>query len=96
MHRLVHGYAGKPEIQMTSSADKTVAKWQAAVLEIKENLASYLERKTDMFSDRELVSIALLDMALDRYIGLHGEKDARHLIELAIRRSAARCRARRH
>jgi hypothetical protein len=33
-------------------------------------------------------------MAIDRYIDLHGEQDARHLIESSIRRAVEKSKAR--
>jgi hypothetical protein len=85
---------------MTTQADVSVAKLRqqidARVDDIKADLAAYIDRETDLFNDGAEVSIALLDMACDRFIDLHGEQDAHFLIESAFRRAVGRIKTRRH
>jgi hypothetical protein len=85
---------------MTTQADASVAKLRqqinARADEIKADLAAYIERETDPVNDNTEVSIALLDMALDRFIDLHGEQDAHHLIESAFKRAVGRMKTRWH
>jgi hypothetical protein len=82
------------EEPMTTPADASVAKLRrkikARVDEIKAALAAYIESDTNPLTDDVEVSIALLDMALDRYIDLHGEQDARQLIESAFCRAVGK------
>jgi hypothetical protein len=73
--------------QLDASAAKLKKKIRARVDEIKADIAAYIERDTDAVNDGAEVSIALLEMAIDRYIDLHGERDARHLIESSFRRA---------
>ena len=80
--------------QLDASAAKLKRKIQARVDEIKADLATHIEQHTDAFNDAAEVSIALLEMALDRYINLHGEQDARRLIESCIRRTVEKSKAR--
>jgi hypothetical protein len=83
-------------VPMTTQLDASVAKLRkqiaARVDEIKTDLAASIERNTDL-NDGAEVSIALLEMALDRYIDLHGEQDARHLIDSSFRRAAQKWKA---
>lgn len=83
---------------MTTPADASVAKLrkkiEVRVEEIKAGLAAYIELDTDILTDHSEVSIALLDMALDRYIDLHGAQDARDLVESAFRRAVERAKIR--
>lgn len=72
--------------QLDASRAKLKKKIEARVGEIKADLAAYIAQETDLFNDGAPVSIALLEMAIDRYISLHGEQDARHLIESTIRK----------
>ena len=85
---------------MTAHLDTSVAKLRkkiaARVDEIKADLAAYIKHNTDVFNDGAEVSIAFLEMALDRYIDLHGEKDARHLIESSFRRAVEKSKKRLH
>ena len=66
---------------------------QARVDEIKADIAAYIEQDTDLLNDGVPVSIALLDMALDRFIDLHGDHDAHELIASAFRRAVQRSKA---
>jgi hypothetical protein len=83
---------------MTTPTDASVAKLRRKIIarvdEIKADLAAYIELDTDVLNDNVEVSIALLDMALDRYIDLHGAQDARDLVESAFRRAVEKAKIR--
>ena len=83
---------------MTTPTDASVAKLRRKIIarvdEIKADLAEYIELDTDVLNDNVEVSIALLDMALDRYIDLHGAQDARDLVESAFRRAVEKAKIR--
>jgi hypothetical protein len=55
--------------------------------EIKAELSARIEANMDSVNEGTVVSIALLEMAIHRYIDLHGEQDAHFLIESAFRRA---------
>ena len=83
---------------MATPTDASVAKLRRKIIarvdEIKADLAEYIELDTDVLNDNVEVSIALLDMALDRYIDLHGAQDARDLVESAFRRAVEKAKIR--
>lgn len=63
----------------------------ARVGEIKRALAHWIADTTTS-ADHTSVSIALLETAIDRYLDIHDEADARDLIEKTLRRAAQRRR----
>jgi hypothetical protein len=83
---------------MTTPTDASVAKLRRKIIarvdEIKADLAAYIESDTDVPNDDAVVSIALLEVALDRYIDLHGAPDARDLVESAFRRAVEKSKKR--
>jgi|HubBroStandDraft_4_1064222.scaffolds.fasta_scaffold495396_1 hypothetical protein len=85
---------------MKTQVDESVAKlrkqMEARVDEIKADFAACIEEDTDLLNEGAEVSIALLEMAVDRYIDLHGEKEVRHLIESSFRRAIAKSKKRLH
>jgi hypothetical protein len=81
--------------QVDAFAAKVRRQTEARVDEIKAAIAAYIEVDTDLLNDGVPVSIALLDIALDRFIDLHGEQDAHHLIQSAFRRAVQRSKAQR-
>jgi len=58
----------------------------ARVGEIKRGLAHWIA-DTATSADHTPVSIALLETAIDRYLDIHDEADARDLIERTLRRA---------
>jgi hypothetical protein len=57
----------------------------AKVAVIKRGLAVWIERNTTP-GDGAAVEIALLEMALDRYVGKHGETDAFDFVQRSFRK----------
>jgi hypothetical protein len=77
---------------VTGDAKKLRAAVKRRVEEIAADLGTWLDLRTDV--DRGALSIALLEVAIDRYIELHGETEARELIEKSFRIVAERRKAR--
>ncbi|WP_263351329.1 hypothetical protein [Acidicapsa acidisoli] len=79
---------------MTAPIDVSVAKLRkqirASAEKIKASILAHIERETDPVNQNAEVSMALLDLALDRYVELHGEPDARRLVDSAFKRAVAR------
>jgi hypothetical protein len=82
--------------QLDASVKKLRRQIEVRVEQIKRELAVYIQQETHPLKEGVEVSIALLDMALDRYVDLHGEKDARDLIESAFRRAVEKSKNRLH
>jgi hypothetical protein len=89
-------FPGEPmATQVDAFAAKVRKQIEARVGEIKADLTAYIEQDTDLLNDGVPVSIALLDMALDRFIDLHGEQDAHQFIDSALAKAVQRSKARR-
>ena len=82
---------GKTTSPLASDADlaKNIATIkrgvEARVGEIKRGLAHWIADTTTS-ADHTPVSIALLETAIDRYLDIHDEADAREFIDKAFRR----------
>ena len=89
-------FPGEP---MATQVDAFAAKVRKQIVvrvgEIKADLAAYIEIDTDLLNDGVPVSVALLEMALERFIDLHGEQDARELIESAFAKCVQRSKIQR-
>ena len=64
---------------------------QARVAEIKRALGQWLDETTSS-ADHVEASTALLELAIERYLDLHDEEDARDIIERNFRRAAQKRR----
>jgi hypothetical protein len=80
--------------------DEAVAKYrkrmEPRIAKIKLEVRANLEKRTDMLGESVEVHSALLEMALDWFIVLHGEEDAHDLIECAFRRAVKRLKPKLH
>ena len=70
----------------TQDNDTLRTRMKKRVVQIKEDLAACIDEHTDP-SEEFLVSVALLEMAVDRFIETHGPEDALEIIDTACRRA---------
>jgi hypothetical protein len=70
----------------TQNNDPLRTRMKKRVVQIKEDLAACIDEHTHP-SEEFLVSVALLEMAVDRFIETHGEEDALEIIDTACRRA---------
>ena len=70
----------------TQDNDTIQMRMKKRVVQIKGDLAASIDEHTDP-SEEFLVSVALLEMAVDRFIETHGPEDALEIIDIACRRA---------
>ena len=70
----------------TQDNDPVRTRMKKRVVQIKEALAACIDEHTHP-SEEFLVSVALLEMAVDRFIETHGQDDTLEIIEIACRRA---------
>jgi hypothetical protein len=66
--------------------DSIQMRMKKRIVQIKGDLAACIDEHTDP-SEEFLVSVALLEMAVDRFIEAHGQKDALEIIDTACCRA---------
>jgi hypothetical protein len=72
--------------EMAAKIKKWKERHHARIAEIKRELAQWIDQKLPL-ADHGAASTALLELAFDQYIALHGEVDAADLIHRAYRRT---------
>jgi hypothetical protein len=80
-----------PDAELASNIATIKRGIDARVAEIKRGLARWLDDTTTP-ADHTPVSFALLETALDRYLDIHDEADARDLIERSLQRAVQKRR----
>ena len=70
----------------TQDNDTIQMRMKKRVVQIKGDLAASIDEHADP-SEEFLVSVALLEMAVDRFIETHGPEDALEIIDTACRRA---------
>jgi hypothetical protein len=70
----------------TQDNDPLRMRMKKRVVQMKEHLAACIDEHTDP-SEEFLVSVALLEMAVDRFIETHGQKDTLEIIDTACCRA---------
>ena len=81
----------EPDAELASNIATVKRGVDARVAEIKRGLAHWLGDTTSP-ADHTPVSIALLETAIDRYLDIHDEADARDFIDRAVRRAVQKRR----
>jgi hypothetical protein len=80
-----------PDAELAEKIARFKRGMQARVAEIKRGLGQWLDQNMSI-ADHVAASAALLDLAIDRYLDLHDEEDARDLIERSFHRAVQRRR----
>jgi hypothetical protein len=81
----------EPDAELASNIATVKRGVEARVAAIKRGLAHWLNDTTTS-ADHTPVSIALLETAIDRYLDIHDEGDARDFIDRAVRRAVQKRR----
>jgi hypothetical protein len=80
-----------PDAELAEKIARFKRGMQARVAEIKRGLGQWLDQNTSL-ADNVEASKALLELAIERYLDIHDEEDARDIMERTFRREVQRRR----